>query len=50
MKRFIMNLRQNKTARLVGWALGTFLVCMLLLLYFLQADISQAPEFVYSQF
>ncbi len=50
MKRFIMNLLGNEKVRLVGLVLGTFLICMLTLLYFLQADISQAPQFVYSQF
>lgn len=50
MKRFIGNLKKNNIVRLIGYAVGTCVVCCVILGYLLSADISQAPTYIYSQF
>lgn len=50
MKRFIKNLWANKVFRTVLDALVVCLILLAVFVYFVAADISQAPTFIYSQF
>lgn len=50
MKYFIENLKRNKIIQMIKYSLGTLLICIIILLYLLNTDISQAPTYIYSQF
>ena len=50
MKYFIENLKRNNMVSLIGYTIGTCLVCCIILGYLLNTDISQAPIYIYSQF
>lgn len=50
MKRFIKSLWENKVFRTVLDTLAVFLILLVVFLYFVMADISKAPTFIYSQF
>lgn len=45
-----MNLKSSETVQAAGYLLGTCAVCLFILWYLLNADISQAPTYIYSQF
>lgn len=50
MKRFIESLKNKEWVQMIGWGAVTFLAVGVLCFYFLNADISKAPTFIYSQF
>lgn len=50
MRRFIENLRRNEKVQIIGYVAGTFLICVIIMAYLLNSDISQAPVYIYSQF
>ncbi len=50
MKHFIENLKRNNTIQLIGYVIGTCIICCVILGYLLNIDISQAPTYIYSQF
>lgn len=50
MKRFIENLKSKENIQVIGYVLGTCVICSIILFYLLKVDISQAPTYIYSQF
>lgn len=50
MKHYIKNLKNNDKAKECGYALATFIIIITIVLYFINANISNAPTFIYSQF
>ena len=50
MRSFIRSLLKNEIVQAVGIAVGVCVACLIVFAYLLQADISKAPEFIYSQF
>lgn len=45
-----MSLKNNETVQMAGYLLGSCVMCLVILWYLLNADISQAPVYIYSQF
>ena len=50
MKNFINGLRIKKCSEVIVYAILTWIILSIVFMYFLNADISKAPEFIYSQF
>ncbi len=50
MKNFINGLRTDTNGGIIWYAILTWGVLSILFFYFLNVDISEAPEFIYSQF
>lgn len=46
----LLNLRHNGKVKFIAWTLFFYTAFVILFIYFLKADLSDIPDFIYSQF